>query len=100
MCRPYWDREDDGDELESEEDEPNSEKGLCGQFDQLKDGCSKDGRIDGFPADEHPDHEWICTKRGYQWYEYWLCEQSKRNQNLFDMHIYTDWTGYGTCEIV
>lgn len=51
-------------------------------------------------ADEYPEHKWIATKAGFELLQKWMEEQEKRDQKNFGMHIYNDFSGYGTVEVM
>lgn len=52
------------------------------------------------PADESPGYTWVFTKAGYDQYLHWVDEQSKRDQDSFGMHIFSDWSGNGIVEVM
>ena len=51
-------------------------------------------------ADANPEEKMIFTKKGYELRREWEREQIQRNQDNFMMHIFNDWNGYGTCEVM
>ena len=50
-------------------------------------------------ADANPK-EWTVTKKGFELHKEWEQEQCQRDQDNFEMHIFGDWSGYGTCEVM
>ena len=52
------------------------------------------------PADHHPNHKWIVSKKGFELLQEWNVQQAKRDQDSFDMYIFSDFSGYGTCEVI
>ena len=50
-------------------------------------------------ADANPE-EWTVTKKGFELYQEWDREQLQRDQDNFGMHIFGNWSGYGTCEVM
>ncbi len=52
------------------------------------------------PADDYPEHQWIVTKKGFELTLEWQTQQAKRDQDYFDMHVFSDWSGYGICEVI
>lgn len=50
--------------------------------------------------DANPEENWIVTKRGFELHKEWRDEQYLRDQGSFKMHIFEDWSGYGTCEVM
>ena len=91
--RPGWDNDEEIEEAEVEtgtEDEPP----------RHQDGNEIDNDKEGTLADDFPEYRWISTKRGRQWFKYWVSEQAKRDQDIFDMYMYNDWTGYGIREVL
>ena len=50
-------------------------------------------------ADANPK-EWTVTKKGFELHKEWEREQCQRDQDNFEMHIFGDWSGYGTCEVM
>ncbi|KAL7905828.1 hypothetical protein GGI35DRAFT_483111 [Trichoderma velutinum] len=59
---------------------------------------------DGDETDElaslHPDHTWVSTLGGYERYKWWIQEILKRNQDDYSLHIYNDFSWYGTIEVL
>ncbi|KAK0509296.1 hypothetical protein JMJ35_008667 [Cladonia borealis] len=51
-------------------------------------------------ADDHPEHKWIVTKKGFELMKKWMVQADKRDPDLFDMHIFEDFYGYGICELI
>lgn len=51
-------------------------------------------------ADANPAETWIVTKKGFELHKDWGLEQYQRDQDNFRMHIFSDWSGYGTCEVM
>ena len=51
-------------------------------------------------ADDHPEHKWIVTKKGFELMKEWMDQADKRCPDLFDMHIFNDFHGYGICEVI
>ena len=51
-------------------------------------------------ADENTGESWIVTKEGFELLRGWVLEQFQRDQDNFRMHILSDWSGYGTCEVM
>lgn len=64
-------------------------------------GCGRDKKcVCGRYADANPRETRIVTKKGYDLHWDWGLEQFQRDQESFRMHIFSDWTGYGTCEVM
>ena len=51
-------------------------------------------------ADANPDENRIVTWKGFKFYTEWKAGQYLRDQASFNMHIFEDWSGYGTCEVM
>lgn len=51
-------------------------------------------------ADANLGMTWIVTKKGFERSRQWGLEQVQRDQDRFRMHIFSDWSGYGTCEVM
>lgn len=63
--------------------------------------CGKDKKcVCGRYADANPAETWIVTKKGFDLHWEWRLEQFQRDQDSFRMHIFSDWNGYGTCEVM
>ena len=101
ICRPSieiekeqrltGDDEDDDDEVEDDEDDDDEDAvDTCGGKDCL---CFK-------LADDHPEHKWIVTKKGFELQNEWLNQADKRCPDNFDMYIFNDFYGYGICEVI
>ena len=97
ICRPSIEIEkeqrlieDDGDEDDEDEDDENAENTCGGAKECL---CFK-------LADDHPEHNWIVTKKGYELMREWLNQADKRCPDNFDMYIFNDFYGYGICEVI
>ncbi|CAD6578914.1 MAG: hypothetical protein ASARMPRED_008891 [Alectoria sarmentosa] len=63
--------------------------------------CKMDKRcLCGRYADSNPGQTWIVTKKGFERSRQWGLEQVQRDQDRFRMHVFSDWSGYGTCEVM
>ena len=51
-------------------------------------------------ADENRGHHWIITKKSADLYREWRVDQWKRDADAMDVLAYTDYSGYGTGEVV
>ena len=51
-------------------------------------------------ADDHPEHQWIVTKKGFELMQDWMDQADRRCPDLFDMYIFNDFHGYGICEVI
>ena len=51
-------------------------------------------------ADANPDESRIVTKKGFELHKEWDLEQFQRDQDMFRMYIFEDWSGYGVCEVM
>lgn len=51
-------------------------------------------------ADANPEEKLVYTKKGYELHTEWGLERMDRDQDNFKMHIFNDWSGYGTCEVM
>lgn len=98
------DDEDDEDEEDEEEEEDEEDEN-----DSLnKKGKSKESSTDvstmckvmGKLASLHPDHVWVSSMRGHERQKWWLMEILKRDQDGFSMHVYNDFSYYGTIEVL
>ena len=87
ICRPA---DDVAKELDVDEDEEAVKDTCDGGKDCM---CTK-------PAADYPEHKWVVTKHGFELMQEWNVQQAKRNQDCFDMHIFNDFNGYGTCEVI
>jgi hypothetical protein len=54
----------------------------------------------GKPASQFPEWPWIFSRAADHMHSQQQLEAQKRDQDLFGMHIYNDWTGYGLQEVV
>ena len=86
------DEDDDDEEDEDDEDEDDEDAGnTCGGAKECL--CFK-------LADDHPEHNWIVTKKGYELMKEWLNQADKRCPDNFEMYIFNDFYGYGICEVI
>lgn len=101
-----WDDDDEGEGKEGEEedddDEENEDSGIKkkGKDKEASAGEAALHKIVGKLASAHLDHTWVSSMRGYERQEWWLMEILKRNQDNFSMHVYNDFTYYGTIEVL
>ena len=51
-------------------------------------------------ADANPGQTWVVTKKGFERSRQLGLEQVRRDQDRFRMNIFSDWSGYGTCELM
>ena len=51
-------------------------------------------------ADDHPEHKWIVTKKGFELMQEWMDQADKRCPDLFDMYIFNDFYGYEISEVI
>ncbi|CAO1605284.1 hypothetical protein XANCAGTX0491_008805 [Xanthoria calcicola] len=51
-------------------------------------------------ADANPGHPFCVTKQGEDLFRAWRVEQVKRDAEAFGVMAYTDYSGYGTAEVV
>lgn len=51
-------------------------------------------------ANENREHHWIMTKKGADLYREWRVDQWKRDADAMNVLTYTDYSGYGTGEVV
>ena len=51
-------------------------------------------------ADANPRHRFVVTKEGEDLFLRWRVEQIKRYAEAFNVITYTDYSGYGTGEVV
>ncbi|KAJ5157323.1 uncharacterized protein N7482_008423 [Penicillium canariense] len=95
QCRPIVGSDDDEDvEDEGEgEGEPKKTDGLppCDRGKTCR--CTK-------PIEEHPDHPYTLSLGGLQKFATTSTLCSLRNPDMFDMHIYNDFYGYGLQEVL
>ena len=84
------DEDDDGEVEDDEDDDDEDAVDTCGGKDCL---CFK-------LADDHPEHKWIVTKKGFELQNEWLNQADKRCPDNFDMYIFNDFYGYGICEVI
>jgi len=51
------------------------------------------------PASEHPDWKWVVMDETWMIMTEWHRRASYCDPDNFDMHIYSDWLGYGSQEL-
>lgn len=51
-------------------------------------------------ADENQGYYWIITKKGADLYQEWRSNQWKRDAQAMGVNAYTEYSGYGTGEVV
>jgi hypothetical protein len=102
QCRPIADADDDDDEYEEDEDEEGEGEGegepkKTGDHPPCDNGktclCTK-------PSADHPEHPYTLTLGGIQKFHTTSILCSLRDPDLFDMHIYNDFYGYGLQEVI
>ena len=90
------DDEDEDDEVEDEEDDDEDD-----DDEDVVDTCGGGKECLCFKlADDHPEHKWIVTKKGFELQNEWLNQAEKRCPDNFDMYIFNDFYGYGICEVI
>ena len=52
------------------------------------------------PARAEREHKWVVTKKGFEPGHEWWVQQAHRDQENYDMYIFSRWTGYGISEVV
>ena len=55
--------------------------------------------LQGKPASEHPDWEWVVIDKTWTIVTEWHRRMDYCNPDNFDMYIYNDWYGYGLQEL-
>ena len=85
------DDEDVGESSDNEAEGVERAKQHCGKGSDCM--CLRD-------ASAHPSHIWIFTYKGFTTGNEWIIQQEKRNQDNFGVHIFNDWNGYGTSEVM
>ena len=99
--RPFFDADSEhrlqwkNDEDESCERQEISEKLYDENFKK-----EKEAGICSAPAAEHPDHKWVIMKSAILKYNLWRNKAQYCNPDYFNMHLYTDWHGWGLQEII
>ena len=92
ICPPSWDREaqkgededeDEDEEEEVDDDDDHGEECVCNQ-----------------PLEKQPDWSWRITKAGLKIVKQTQKEVMKRDQDLYGLHVYNDFTGYGLQEVI
>ena len=85
------DKDDENEDKDDEDEDDEDEDNTCGGAKECL--CYK-------LADDHPEHNWIVTKKGYELMKEWLIQADKRCPDNFDMYIFNDFYGYGICEVI
>lgn len=94
ICRPHDnDSEEEYDDVERENNTPSPEKTVCDGGRGPRCMCRR-------PADSHPQYDWVMTKRGFELALHWMAEREKRTQDNFELHVFNDFNGYGTQEVL
>ncbi|UKZ52342.1 hypothetical protein TrVGV298_006118 [Trichoderma virens] len=96
---PIEEQKDSDDEDEEDEDEDNNAKNRDKEK-EAKDKWEAMHKIVGKFASLHPDHKWVSSLRGYERKQWWLQEILKRDQDDYSLHIYNDFSWYGTIEVL
>ncbi|KAM0260082.1 hypothetical protein ACHAQJ_003007 [Trichoderma viride] len=94
----YDDDDGDDDDEEEENEDSNAEK-----KNKDKEASADEAAMYknvGKLASLHPGHTWVSSMCGDERMEWWLMEILKRDQDGFCMHIYNDFTYYGTIEVL
>ena len=110
ICRPSIETEkeqrlieddEDEDEDEDEDDENENEDDEDKDDENAENTCGGAKKCLCFKlADDHPEHNWIVTKKGYKLMKEWLIQADKRCPDNFNMYIFNDFYGYGICEVI
>ncbi|KAK4064239.1 uncharacterized protein Triagg1_9035 [Trichoderma aggressivum f. europaeum] len=58
--------------------------------------CDRVGKL----ASRHPEHLWVSSLGGYERFKWWTQEICKRNQDDYSLHVYNDFSWYGTIEVL
>lgn len=93
------DDEDDDDEARgSEKKDSSADKEAKKKEAEAKEEalCNRVGKL----ASRHPEHLWVSTLGGYQRFKWWTQEICKRNQDDYSLHVYNDFSWYGTIEVL
>lgn len=99
--------EDDGDEDQDDDEENDDEdeeeerhaEAKAGKEKAREEKCERHKAV-GKLAALHPEHKWVSSMRGNERHKWWISELLKRDQDDFLMHIYNDFTWYGTIEVL
>ena len=79
-----WELGSDSDDEEEEEEE------VCDGPDCV---CKQ-------PADEHPEYLWKMSKGSQDLWTDWEEQKATRDQEIFDLHIYNNFSAYGCTEVM
>jgi hypothetical protein len=106
--RPHWslpeeysdEEEEDGDDEDESHDNSRNAESIEAK---KADAAAKEAealKYDHKPAAEFPESPFIISKQAEEAYVGHHIAALKRDQDLFGMHIYNDWTGYGMQEVI
>jgi hypothetical protein len=93
------DEEEEEDEENEEENEEAAEEAKASKEKAKEEQCAMH-KVVGKLASLHPEHKWVSTMRGNERSKWWISELLKRDQDDFLMHVYNDFTWYGTIEVM
>lgn len=100
ICRPSSEIAKEQGRIEDDEDEDEDEDDEDEDDEDAEDTCGGKDCLCFKLADDHPEHKWIVTKKGFELQNEWLNQADKRCPDNFDMYIFNDFYGYGICEVI
>ncbi|PTB61879.1 hypothetical protein BBK36DRAFT_1130852 [Trichoderma citrinoviride] len=94
------DEDEDEDEEDDEDDDDEQKEGAKARKEKAREEHAAMHKVVGKLASLHPEHKWVSTMRGNERHKWWISELLKRDQDDFAMHVYNDFTWYGTIEVL
>ncbi|KAI9794952.1 MAG: hypothetical protein M1833_007326 [Piccolia ochrophora] len=97
VCRPMWDIE-----MEKRRKQRKGKDGQGSSYQDVDEGEEFDGGncMHGKPAEDRPDWTRIFTEAGTDYMQNLGEELEKRDQDMHDIYVFNDFSGYGQHEVV
>ncbi|KAL6862092.1 hypothetical protein J3F83DRAFT_716909 [Trichoderma novae-zelandiae] len=93
-------KDSEDEEGEDEDDDEEGDEGARARRSKSREENIALDKLVGKLASLHPEHKWVSTMRGNERHKWWISELLKRDQDDFLMHVYNDFTSYGTIEVM